>query len=104
MYMKKGCNQCGKPLKDCGHKTLQELMTKEKLKEGKWWLKELKTRLWQYDNRIDGDPKRAKEYWIDEWTSFIQKIAKAEYDRGFNDGRGTEKWLKSKNPREDGSW
>src|SRR3990167_2328383 len=25
--MKKGCNQCGKPLKDCGHRTLQELMT-----------------------------------------------------------------------------
>ena len=25
--MKRGCNQCGKPLKECGHETLQELMT-----------------------------------------------------------------------------
>ena len=26
---KRGCNQCGKPIKECGHKTLEELITKK---------------------------------------------------------------------------
>ena len=36
--------------------------------------KELKKRLWQYENRIDADDDAWKIYWKGEWEGFIESI------------------------------
>ena len=75
--MKKGCNQCGKPLKDCGHKTLEELMTsKVDMREE---ISKILLKAW------GGEPNAGYELIADTILALIKKHERGLYQKGRSD-------------------
>ena len=42
-------------------------------------IKELLRMLWEYDNRIDGDEKLAKEYWDEKWSDWLRSTLRSQH-------------------------